>query len=322
VGPFNPVTGELSPAGRCFSDRFGEEICALAEEKPNLVALTAAMTVGTGLDAFAARYPERFTDVGIAEGDAASMAAGMAKQGLVPVFAVYSSFLQRGFDMLIHDVALQQLHVVFCVDRAGLVGSDGETHHGIFDISYLRTVPGMKIFCPASFAELSAMLHAAVCDTPGPVAVRYPRGGECGYSGFRPEKESVLRPGTDLTLVAYGTMVCEAIRAAGMLEERGLSAEVVKLGEVSGEDFPLVLRSLRKTGRLLAAEEVCAAGCVGAALSALAAEQGVRFRAKLLNLGDGIIVHGGRAQLMMDHGIDAASIADRAEELCRERADA
>ena len=158
VGPFNPHTGELYPTGRGFSDCFGETICQLAAEQPKLVAITAAMTIGTGLDRFASTYPERFVDVGIAEGNATSMAAGMAKQGLLPVFAVYSTFLQRGFDMLIHDVALQQLHVVFCVDRAGLVGSDGETHHGIFDISYLRTVPGMKIYCPASFSELSAML--------------------------------------------------------------------------------------------------------------------------------------------------------------------
>ena len=182
VGPFNPHTGELYPTGRGFSDCFGETICQLAAEQPKLVAITAAMTIGTGLDRFASTYPERFVDVGIAEGNATSMAAGMAKQGLLPVFAVYSTFLQRGFDMLIHDVALQQLHVVFCVDRAGLVGSDGETHHGIFDISYLRTVPGMKIYCPASFSELSAMLRTAVCETDGPVAVRYPRGGECGYS--------------------------------------------------------------------------------------------------------------------------------------------
>ncbi len=321
VGPFNPVTGELSPAGRCFSDCFGETLCVLAEEKKNMVAVTAAMTVGTGLDTFAARYPTRFTDVGIAEGNATSMAAGMAKQGLLPVFAVYSSFLQRGFDMMIHDVALQQLHVVFCVDRAGLVGSDGETHHGIFDISYLRTVPGMKIYCPASFAELSAMLRTAVCDTTGPVAVRYPRGGECGYSEEHTEKETLLRTGTDLTLVAYGTMICEALRAAGILSERGISAEVIKLGEVGGEDFPMVLQSIAKTGLFVITEEVCAAGCVGTSISSIAAAQGICFRTQLLNLGEGIVVHGGRAQLMIDYGIDAVSVADRAEKLFLERRD-
>ena len=319
VGPFNAETGELAPAGRCFSDCFGETICQLAEEKPELVAITAAMTYGTGLDSFAARYPERFTDVGIAEGNATSMAAGMAKQGLTPVFAVYSSFLQRGFDMLIHDVALQQLHVVFAVDRAGLVGSDGETHHGIFDVSYLRTVPGMKIFCPASFAELQVMLKTAVCETEGPAAIRYPRGGECGYGALHPEKEAVLQQGSDLTLVTYGTMICEVQRAAGILKERGISAEVIKLGEISGEDFPLVLASLEKTGLLLTAEEVCEAGCLGTVLSALAAEKGIALQSSMLNLGGGIIPHGGRAQLLMDYSLDAASIAARGEELVRER---
>ena len=318
VGPFNPHTGELAPAGKCFSDCFGKTVCRLAEEHDNLVAITAAMTNGTGLDEFASRFPSRFLDVGIAEGNAASMAAGMAKQGLVPVFAVYSSFLQRGFDMLIHDVALQHLHVVFCVDRAGLVGSDGETHHGIFDISYLRTVPGMRILCPASFSELSAMVNTAVCDTDGPIAVRYPRGGECGYGALHPEKEAVLREGTDLTLVAYGTMICEVLRAAGILEERGISAEVIKLGEVSGEDFPVTLSSLNKTGLLLTAEEVCEAGCIGSVLSSLAAEAGIKYRARLLNLSDGIVVHGGRAQLLFDHGLDAGSIAGVGERLFRE----
>ena len=319
VGPFNALTGELSPAGSCFSDCFGETLCSLAEEEPKLVAITAAMTNGTGLDGFAARFPARFTDVGIAEGGATAMAAGMAKQGLLPVFAVYSSFLQRGFDMLIHDVALQQLHVVFAVDRAGLVGSDGETHHGIFDVSYLRTVPGMKIFCPASFAELRTMLKTSVCETEGPVAIRYPRGGECGYGALHPEKEALLRQGSDLTLVAYGTLICEVQRAAGILAEHGISAEVIKLGEISGEDFPLVLSSVEKTGLLLTAEEVCEAGCVGTVLSALAARKGIRFRSSMLNLGRGIIPHGGRAQLLMDNSLDAASIAARGEEMLRER---
>ena len=321
VGPFNPHTGELYPTGRGFSDCFGEAVCKLAEEQPKLVTITAAMTIGTGLDRFASTYPDRFVDVGIAEGNATSMAAGMAKQGLLPVFAVYSSFLQRAFDMLIHDVALQQLHVVFCVDRAGLVGSDGETHHGIFDISYLRAVPGMKIFCPASFAELSAMLRTAVCETDGPVAVRYPRGGECGYSELHREKEYVLRQGSDLTLVVYGTMVCEALRAAGLMAERGISPEIIKLGEVGGDDYPLVLESLSRTGRLVTAEEVCETGCIGSVLTARAAEAGIPIRAKMLNLGEGIIPHGGRTQLMLDYGIDAASIARESERLCREESD-
>ena len=152
VGKFDPETGEMERSGDSFSSRFGEYLCEFAAQNKMIAAITAAMAGGTGLDAFAKRFPERFFDTGIAEGHATAMAAGMAKQGAVPVFAVYSSFLQRGYDMLIHDVALQKLHVVFAVDRAGLVGSDGETHHGVFDVNYLCSVPGMTVLCPASFS--------------------------------------------------------------------------------------------------------------------------------------------------------------------------
>ncbi len=321
VGKFHPVTGKLEPAPRCFSDCFGETLCTLAESTDNLVAITAAMTNGTGLEEYAKRFPLRFADVGIAEGLATSMAAGMAKQGLLPVFAVYSSFLQRGFDMMIHDVSLLGLHVVFCVDRAGLVGSDGETHHGIFDVSYLRSIPGMKILCPSSFAELSAMLKTAVRDTKGPVAVRYPRGGECGYSELRTEREAVLKEGRDITLVAYGTMISEVIGAAKILEKKGISPEIVKLGEIDGFRFPVCMRSLKKTGRLLIPEEVCEAGCVGSAITAAAAENGLCVRAVLKNLGKGIVAHGSRELLMRDYGLDADSVAAAAAGLIREEND-
>lgn len=318
VGPFNPETGEIAACCESFSDRFGAGICKLAEEHPELVAITAAMSGGTGLDGFAKLYPKRFFDVGIAEGHATSMAGGMAKQGLIPVFAVYSSFLQRGFDMMIHDVSLLGVHVVFCVDRAGLVGSDGETHHGIFDVAYLRTVPGMKIFCPASFAELDSMLETAVKDCSGPVAVRYPRGGECAYHEFHTEREIILRDGDDLTIVAYGTMICEALQAAEELSRNGITAEVIKLAEISGDEFPTVMDSLSRTHRLLSAEEVCAAGSVGPALAAAATEKGISFTSEFLNLGEGIVCHGSRERLMRDHGIDAASIVMSARRLCGE----
>ncbi len=316
VGPYNPKSGELCPSGRSFSDCFGESMCALAGENRKLTAITAAMGIGTGLETFAKHFPHRYFDTGIAEGHATSMAAGMAKQGLQPVFAVYSSFLQRGFDMLIHDVSLQQLHVVFCLDRAGIVGGDGETHHGIFDVAYLRTVPGMKILAPASFQELPALLNYAVNKADGPVALRYPRGGENGgYSGFSPERESILREGADLTLVAYGTMIGEVLRAAEMLSEKGLQPEVIKLSELDGDSFPLVMESLRKTGKLVTAEEVCAAGCIGEVLTAAAARESIPISARLLNLGEGILPQGRRELLMRDWGIDADGIARAAEEL-------
>ena len=170
VGPFDPLTGALTPEGESFSSRFGDALCRFAETDEKLTAITAAMSGGTGLEGFAARFPTRFFDIGIAEEHATAMAAGMAKQGLLPVFAVYSSFLQRSFDMLIHDISLQQLHAVFAVDRAGLVGRDGETHQGSFDVSYLSAVPGMTIYSPASFAELDSMLALALYSCTGPVA--------------------------------------------------------------------------------------------------------------------------------------------------------
>ena len=315
-GPFNPETGELKEVSRGFSDCFGEEICRIAEKNPKVFAVTAAMTIGTGLEGFAKKFPERFQDVGIAEGHATAMSAGMAKQGMIPVFAVYSSFLQRGFDMMIHDVSLLNLHVVFCLDRAGLVGSDGETHHGIFDVSYLRTVPGMKILCPASFGELAAMLDTAVNRLSGPVALRYPRGGECGYHDVHLERECLLRSGEDVTLVAYGTMVGEMLKAAEELERRGIRADVVKLSEIDGDVFPLVRQSIEKTGRMIISEEVCAAGSLGTVLCAQAARAGISVRTALLNLGEGLVPHGTRNRLMRDFQIDAQTVVQEAIRLC------
>ena len=205
IGRFDPETGELAPAAVSFSDKAGEYLCQYAENDPRIVAITAAMAGGTGTECFASKFPERFFDVGIAEGHGVTMAAGMAKQGLVPVFAVYSSFLQRGFDMLIHDVSLLGLHTVFCVDRAGLVGNDGETHQGVFDVCYLSAVPGMTILCPASFQELHDMLGYAIHEVTGPAAVRYPRGGEGRYTDSLMQAENVIREGTDVTIVCYGT---------------------------------------------------------------------------------------------------------------------
>ena len=270
VGPFRVENGApLSPGGESFSCVFGEALCRLARERDDVAAITAAMPDGTGLTGFAREFPSRFFDVGIAEGHAVSMAAGMAKQRMIPVAAIYSTFLQRAYDMLIHDVAIQNLHVVFGVDRAGLSGEDGETHHGVFDIAYLSSVPGMKIYCPASFEELRAMLRYAVEKVRGPVAVRYPRGGEgefralCGIEGA-----SVIRPGTDVTIAAYGTMVNEAVEAARLLEEKGRSVQVVKLNSISPLDVDTVAACAKKTGRLLVAEECVDAGCVGRRIAA------------------------------------------------------
>ena len=316
VGRFNPETGELAPVGMGFSDKLGEFLCELAEHDERIVAITAAMTGGTGTECFAARFPKRFFDVGIAEGHAVTMAAGMAKQGLLPVFAVYSSFLQRGFDMMIHDVALQRLHMVFCVDRAGLVGSDGETHQGLFDIAYLGAVPNMTVLCPSSFAELHDMLDYALFNVEGPVAIRYPRGGESRYTDCVMSAETVLREGSDLTMVCYGTMVNEALDAADKLALQGISAEIIKLGIVFPNPYEQCLASLKKTKKLLAPEEVCAAGCIGRRILDDCAEKQIGLcAARLLNLGDGIIPHGTVEELRRDYGIDADAIVRAASEL-------
>lgn len=316
VGRFDIETGELHDSGDCFSAKMGESLSRLADNDGRIIGITAAMSSGTGMDVFSAAHPDRFFDVGIAEGHAVSMAGGMAKQGMVPVFAVYSSFLQRGYDMLIHDVALQNLHVVFCVDRAGLVGSDGETHHGVFDISYLSSVPDMTVLCPASYAELETMLRAAIYDINGSVAIRYPRGGEGKYTACNTAPETLLREGRDVTLVCYGIMTNEVLDAAERLAAEGISAEVIKLSMIKPPDFDLVMRSLRKTGKLLISEDVCEAGCVGSRILEEAAINEIHVRAaKLLNLGEGIVSHGTVAELLHDFGLDADGIVSAAMEM-------
>ena len=318
IGPFDPETGEsLKGSGTDFSAVFGETLCALSKKDARICALTAAMQSGTGLDGFALQYPERFFDVGIAEGHAAAMAGGLAKQRMIPVFAVYSTLLQRSYDMLLHDVALQGLHVVLAVDRAGLVGSDGETHQGIFDVAYLSSVPGLDILCPASFAELLAMLQHAVCKLRGPVAVRYPRGGEGAYREMSGVEGSVtLRSGTDITLIAYGTMVNEVLAAADLLAERNVSARVVKLNSIKPLDMEPVLQAARETGRLLTAEECVSSGCVGQRIAGELLERGVPLRSyTMVNLGDRFVQHGTVPQLRQLCGIDGKSICRKALEV-------
>ena len=318
VGPFDVEKGlAVSKAGGAnFSSVFGETMCQLAEEKPELVAITAAMRLGTGLDEFARRYPQRFFDVGIAEGHAVAMTGGLAKQGALPVFAVYSTFLQRGYDMLIHDMALQNLHGILAVDRAGLVGEDGETHHGVFDVGFLSTVPGMQILCPASFAELRAMLRHAVCEMTGPVAIRYPRGGEGQWTQVAGvDGTTVIQEGTNVTLVAYGTMVDQVLQAAQLLEQRGHSVAVVKLNSIRPLDMGPIRRLCEQTGRLIVAEECNDSGCVGRTIISELALAGVPVKAALVNLGDQFVPQGSVTQLREMTGIDGAGICQKAMEV-------
>ena len=319
VAPFDVQTGEpRKAAGENFSAVFGRTLCRLAREDGRVCAVTAAMQTGTGLEPFAQAYPRRFFDVGIAEGHAVAMAAGMAKQGAVPVFAVYSTFLQRGYDMLIHDVAIQHLHVVLAVDRAGLVGEDGETHHGVFDVAFLSSVPGMTVFAPANFSELDRMLERAVKEMEGPVAVRFPRGGQGEFredAGDAPA--AVLRRGEDITLVSYGTMINNVLAAARLLEERGIRAEVVKLNVIAPLQAETAARSVEKTGALLVAEECVERGGVGERLAAALELAGLPARVALCSCGERFVPHGSAGELQRQLGLDPEGLARRAEEVLR-----
>lgn len=314
IGRFDKDSGEAAcPSAISFSDTFGRTVTELAAEDVRVCAITAAMQPGTGLDGFAARYPNRLFDVGIAEGHAVCMAAGLAKQGMVPVVAIYSTFLQRSYDMMLHDVGLLQLHVVFAVDRAGLVGEDGETHHGVFDVAYLRQVPGMQVFCPANQAELRIMLRKAVLEEHGPVAIRYPRGGD----GFLQSACSnpVIREGADITLVAYGTMINPMLEASVRLTQDGIFAEVIKLPRIKPLDLEPVLASVRKTGRLFVAEEVVDAGCVANDLFAALAEHGISAAVRKKNLGDRYIQHGSVQLLRKACGLDGEGLWKEIQEV-------
>ncbi len=318
VGKFDPATGQMPEAKPCFSSVFGSKLTQLAETNHNIVAITAAMCAGTGLTGFSERFPDRFFDVGIAEEHAVSMAAGMAKQGLLPVVAIYSGFLQRAYDMLIHDVSLQDLHVVFCVDRAGLVGNDGETHHGAFDISYLRSVPHMQVLCPANFAELEAMLDEAVNRMSGPVAIRYPRGGEGRYTDCHAEGCTHLRSGNDITIAAYGTDINIALNTADILADKGIHADVYKLSRLNSGYYADIIDSMRETGRFLMSEQVCQTGCIADEILAYAERAGVKIEcAYTPNLGSGIVVQGTVPELIRHCGLDENSLAKAAEKLVR-----
>lgn len=320
VAPFDPEIGVQAKDSADFSAAFGAAICEVAQDDPRVVALTAAMSDGTGLIPFAEQYPERFFDVGIAEGHAVTLAAGMAKQGLKPVLAVYSTFLQRGFDELIHDVALQHLPVVFAVDRAGLVGADGETHQGSFDVGYLSAVPGMKIWSPSNFAELRSMLRLALASD-GPAAVRYPRGTEGAWQTDSSETDAaVVREGTDLTIVSYGVLINEALRAADMLAQQGISAEVVKLNRLDTLDGT-VPGSVGKTGMVIVAEEAAETGCVGVRILAGLEQRAIPARSRLLHLGDGVVEHGSVPQLWHKLGLDAEGIVAAYTELIQRKYD-
>lgn len=232
VGNFKVSEGVLEPMSNDYSAVFGEKMLSLARENPKITAITAAMPASTGLGAFALEFPKRFFDVGIAEQHAVTMAGGMAKQGYIPVFAVYSSFLQRAYDQILHDIALQGLHVVFGVDRAGLTCGDGETHHGLYDISFLHNMPGMTLLAPSNFDELEKMIEYAVNKCNGPVAIRYPRGKEQAEIKHFTEIDNgaeCISDGTDVTIYALGNAVKDAVKVEKLLKKEDISVKIIDL---------------------------------------------------------------------------------------------
>ena len=309
VSRFDPVSGAFAADKKeDFSACFGRELCAFAEKDARICAITAAMPSGTGLTRFASRFPSRFFDVGIAEEHAVAMAAGMAAQGLVPVVAMYSTFLQRAYDQLVHDVAIEGLHVVFCVDRAGIVGADGATHNGVLDIAFLRSIPGMKVYCPSNFSELRSMMTRAVYHEDGPVAIRYPRGGE---GAFRKDTaQEVLAcvreaPGHTVTLLTHGVMVNEALAAAELLEKKQIHAQVYKANQIgSGLEQAFAEKQDELSGWCVVIEDNVQSGGLGEWVAGHRAS-----RTDLLNTGDRFLPHGGVDEVYRHCGLDAEGIA-------------
>ena len=327
IGKFDPVTGKkLGPKVRTFSDSFGDTMLELASRDPRVCAITAAMPGGTGLLGFMHRYPKRYFDVGIAEEHAVSMAGGLAKQGMIPVDAIYSTFLQRSFDQILQDVCMLHLHVVLAIDRAGLVGDDGPTHHGVFDVGFLRMAPGMLILAPVNFAEQRDMLCWAVESYDGPVAVRYPRGTEGSYreSGwqgfFGLEKRGVVRchrKGTDVTLLTYGSMLENVLEAAELLEKKGLSVCVLRLLTLSVFPVEQILREMAPGRPLIVAEETAAGSGIREALASQLREVDAACRVTGLDLGKDYVPGGSMKELYHFCGLDGGAIAAFAEEVLR-----
>ena len=311
ISPFDPNTGsKLKKPGQTFSAAFGETMCALAEKNPKVCAITAAMPGGTGLLTFSREHKSRLFDVGIAEEHAVSMAGGLAKQGMIPVVALYSTFLQRSYDQILQDVAMLNLHVVFAIDRAGLVGEDGETHHGVFDLGFLRQVPGMTVLCPASCRELQEMLTWAVEKGSGPIAIRYPRGGDRLYQDSNFGKAVAChRTGKDAVIVAYGTMVQNAMDAAEILARQGIEATVLRLLQVNPLPVDEILSMLPENCPVLVVEEAGTGSGIREKLLWELGHARPNTRVESINLGGCFATHGNMADLYRHYGLDAEGIA-------------
>ena len=324
TGPFDPKTGlpykssKGAVAAPSYTAVFGETMCELMGDDERIVALTAAMPDGTGIDKVLEKFPDRAFDVGIAEQHAVTFCAGMACEGLKPVAAIYSTFLQRGFDQLIHDVCLQNLNVTFAMDRAGIVGADGPTHHGLLDIAYLRAYPNIVLMAPKDEAELRDMMLTAI-DHDGPAAIRYPRGNGVGVDiSSKPKaieigKSEILREGKDVAIIAYGSMVYTALEAAEVLKTDGIEATVINARFVKPLDEDTILRVAREFDVIVTVEEAYLAGGFGSAVLEVLEANGLQDKVKLVRMGvaDEIVTHGDPKLLLAKYGLDIEGIRER-----------
>jgi 1-deoxy-D-xylulose-5-phosphate synthase len=322
TGPFDPKTGlpfkSAKAAAPSYTAVFGETMCELMAGDDKIIALTAAMPDGTGVDKVLEKFPSRAFDVGIAEQHAVTFCAGMACEGMKPVAAIYSTFLQRGFDQVIHDVCLQDLNVTFAMDRAGIVGADGPTHHGLLDIAYFRGYPNIALMAPKDEAELRDMLLTAI-EYPHAAAIRYPRGNGFGVDISAPPKKmeigkgEILREGKDAAVIAYGSMVYPSVEAAEKLAKDGVQATVVNARFVKPLDAEMILSIARETELIVTVEEAYLAGGFGSAVLELLEANGLQDKVKVVRMGvpDVIVTHGDPARLLDDYGLNADGIYKR-----------
>ena len=315
TGAFDLTVGKQSSGKLDYSAVMGNKLVELAREDKRIVAVTAAMEEGTGLSSFAKKYPKRFFDVEIAEQHALTMVAGMAREGLKPVIPIYSSFLQRGFDQVVHDICLQKLGVVICVDRAGCVGADGETHNGLLDLSYLRTIPNMTIMAPKDFIELEDMLEFAI-KYDKPIAIRYPRGGEGEYKFTKHNKimlgkSEVIKEGSDVTILGIGKMTARAMEVAELLEQDNISVEVINARFAKPIDIKTITESINKTKLLVTIEDNSISGGFG---------EGVKASIRNCNIinfayPDKFIKHGSVPELEEKYGLNKEAIYKKIKEI-------
>ncbi|MDY7051728.1 1-deoxy-D-xylulose-5-phosphate synthase [Limnospira fusiformis] len=324
--PFNLATGKAIPSNKpkppSYSKVFADTLVKLAEDNSQILGITAAMATGTGLDKLQAKLPEQYIDVGIAEQHAVTLAAGLACEGMRPVVAIYSTFLQRAYDQIIHDVCIQNLPVFFCLDRAGIVGVDGPTHQGMYDIAYLRCLPNMTIMAPKDEAELQQMLVTGINHTSGPIAMRYPRGSGNGVplmeEGWEPiaiGKGEILRQGDDLLLLGYGTMVNTAMQVAEILGEHGIDATVVNARFVKPLDTELIVPLAQKIGKVVTLEEGCIMGGFGSAVAEALLDHDVLVPVKRFGIPDQLVDHATPDQSKVDLGLTSSQIAEKIREL-------